>query len=226
MKIRLKAFCMLMVLANTLLMGQNDTCKVFVKAIAGNYKGDCLNGMANGKGASKGIDTYTGYFVNGFPDGKGKYEFENGNVFTGYWRKGLKNGQGKFIYFIAGKKNVQEGFWKEDNYIGRSDPDDFYKITNHSGTEHFEIKKVNDNQVKIKISFYSAMSRYIPDNINITTTTGQSAEENKGFSIYNYFTPNLCEISYVIKTSGGDKICKISFEILKLGNYEVMITND
>ena len=225
MKTRLKVLFILIVLSRTLLMAQNDSCKVLVKEIAGTYNGDCLNGLANGKGLSKGKDTYVGNFVNGFPDGKGKYTYENGNVFTGYWSNGLKNGQGKFVYFIEGKKYVQEGYWTDDNYIGLSNQNDFYRITNRSGTEDFEIKKVNDNQVKIKISFYAAMTKYVPTNLNITTSTGQLSQENKSFSIYNYLTPDLCEISYIIKTIGADKICKISFEILKLGDYEVVISN-
>lgn len=154
-------------------MAQHDSCKVLVKEIAGSYKGDCLNGLANGKGAAFGKDSYVGNFVNGFPDGKGKYKYDNGNVFTGYWTKGLKNGQGKFIYYIEDKKYVQVGYWKDDNYVGLSNPDDFYRITNRSGTEDFEIKKLSDNQVKLKISFYSSMLMYVPDNLKITTTTGQ-----------------------------------------------------
>ena len=225
MKTKLKVFFIFIVLCRSLLMAQIDSCRVLVKDIAGNYKGDCLNGLANGKGAAIGKDTYVGNFVNGFPDGKGKYKYYNGNVFTGYWSKGLKNGQGKFIYFIEDKKYVQEGYWKDDNYIGISNPDDFYKITNRLGTEDFEIKKVNDNQAKLKISFYAAMTKYVPDNLKISTSTGQLSQENLNFSIYNYIIPTLCEISYTIKTSRDIKTCNISFEILKFGDYEVVISN-
>jgi hypothetical protein len=29
-------------------------------------------------------------------DGKGTFEWENGEIFEGNWKKGLKNGQGKW----------------------------------------------------------------------------------------------------------------------------------
>jgi hypothetical protein len=225
MKTKLTVFFILIVLCRSLLIAQTDSCKVLVKDLAGTYRGECLNGLANGKGTAKGKDTYVGNFVSGFPEGKGKYTYENGNVFTGFWSKGLKNGEGKFIYFIENKKYVQEGFWKNDDYIGLSNPDDYYRIINRSGTENFEIKKVNDNQVKIKISFSSAMLKYIPDNLQVKTSRGQVSQENKSFSIYNYIIPNQIDISYTIKTSAGIKVSRISFEILKLGDYEIEISN-
>lgn len=225
MKTRLTLLLILVVLSPILLMAHNDTCKVLLPQISGTYIGECLNGLAHGKGTAKGIDSYEGSFLNGLPNGKGKYTYQNGNVFAGYWLNGLKNGQGKFTYFIQNKKYVQEGYWKDDNYIGLRDSDDFYRIKNRVGTENFEIKKVNDKPLKINITFFAAMTRYVPSDLNISTSTGQVSRENLSFSIYNFQIPNLCEITYTIKTAGGDKICKISFDILKPGNYEVRISN-
>ena len=60
---------------------QTDSCKVLLEKISGKYTGDCISGLANGKGKSIGEDTYIGTFKDGLPDGKGKYIFKNGDVF-------------------------------------------------------------------------------------------------------------------------------------------------
>jgi hypothetical protein len=205
---------------------QNDSCKVLMNKISVTYNGDCKDGLADGKGVAKGEDIYAGTFKDGFPDGKGNYIYENGNNYTGHWSKGLKNGQGKFIFYIDGVKFIQKGYWKNDEYVGISNPEDFYRITNQSGIENCSIKKLDDSEVKIKISFIGAMIKNIPQNLKITTISGQLVQENKSFAIYNYTNLNNCSINFTISTSGGERTCNLSFDILKLGNYEVVITNN
>ena len=85
------------------------SCKVLIKEISDSYKGDCIDGLADGNGEAKGIDIYKGKFKEGLPEGKGKYTYQNGNVFTGNFKKGLKHGEGKFDYSIAGKSYTQKG---------------------------------------------------------------------------------------------------------------------
>lgn len=205
---------------------QKDSCKVLVKEISDVYKGKCKDGLANGKGKAKGVDTYVGMFENGLPEGKGVYTYENGNTFSGHWSKGLKNGQGKFTFKLAGKEIEQKGYWKNGDYVGATNPDEAYRITNQSGIESCAITKQEGDDLQIRVSFVGAMSKNVPRELEMTTSSGQLNKENKNFSIYNYSCPNLCTIHFILRSAGGDRECSLSFEILTPGKYEVLITNN
>ena len=121
------------------LNAQTDTCKVLLDKISGQYSGECMNGLANGKGKSIGEDTYIGTFKNGLPEGKGKYIFKNGDIFLGNWLNGKKNGKGKFEISINGKMNTINGYWKENEYVGVSEPNVPFRVTNSSGIFNFKV---------------------------------------------------------------------------------------
>jgi hypothetical protein len=64
----------------------------------GGYEGDCdKNEVAHGHGEAKGADTYVGDFVNGWPEGKGMYTWENGAHFEGTFKKGKADGLGVYV---------------------------------------------------------------------------------------------------------------------------------
>jgi len=95
-------------------------CLVEPASIKGTYTGDCKKGKANGKGKSVGTDSYEGDFRAGLPEGNGTYTWSNGNVFTGQFVKGLKQGKGKlFMKGSASADSIIEGYWKNDVYIGK-----------------------------------------------------------------------------------------------------------
>lgn len=63
---------------------------------------------------------YDGNFKNGYPDGKGKYTWQNGNYYEGDLKKGRLEGEGTMHYkSSSGPDSVVRGFWKNDKYIGR-----------------------------------------------------------------------------------------------------------
>ena len=96
-----------------------ESCKVLLQALAGQYEGDCKKGHAWGNGKALGEDSYTGQFKNGLPDGKGIYQWKNGNTFEGEFFKGKKQGSGEMTYKKQGKKDsVVAGFWQKDIYAG------------------------------------------------------------------------------------------------------------
>jgi len=204
---------------------QGDTCKVLKSEISGAYQGDCKNGLADGKGTAKGEDTYIGMFKNGLPDGKGKYTYKNGNVFTGRWSKGFKNGEGKFLYFVNGTSYTQKGYWVNGEYVGTSNPEELYRVTNSAGIEYYTIKKVEGDEKQIIISFVGAMTKYVPRDVEINISSGQLKQEIKNFVVYLYTCPVNCSIHFTIKTLAGDRQCNFMFDILKPGKYEVQITN-
>lgn len=106
---------------NTLLVTQlfAQDCKVLLPSIAGVYEGECDKSKANGKGKSKGIDSYEGQFKNGLPEGIGKYSWQNGNWYEGNFKAGKRQGEGVMHYPIDGKADsTLSGFWAKDLYVG------------------------------------------------------------------------------------------------------------
>jgi len=66
--------------------------------------------------------TYTGYMLNGRPDGKGKYEGEypDGSFlsYDGDWKNGMEHGQGKQIYSYRGG-HIYEGAFRDGEFHGQ-----------------------------------------------------------------------------------------------------------
>lgn len=205
--------------------GGIDTCKVLLKEISGTYKGDCKDGLAHGKGKAVGEDTYNGEFKNGLPDGKGKYTYKDGNMFSGHWVNGLKQGEGKFTYYANGKANVLEGFWQNGEYVGRTSPEEMFRVTNQTGIGHYSIKKVEGEDGKISIAFYTVNVKYVPTDLKVTATNGQVHQDYKNISVTEYNCPVTVSIYFTIKSQAGSKQCFLFFDILKPGNYEVTVSD-
>ena len=103
-------------------------CEVLIEALAGTYEGDCKKGQAHGIGTATGVDTYTGEFKKGLPDGEGVYTWANGDVYKGSFKRGLMDGAGTLTHTDGTPPLV--GFWVEDEYIGtEKEP---YAVTNRS----------------------------------------------------------------------------------------------
>ena len=67
--------------------------------IDGDYQGDCdqETELAQGKGEATGADRYVGYFVQGKPDGKGVYTWEDGSRLDGTFKDGKAQGAGVYV---------------------------------------------------------------------------------------------------------------------------------
>ncbi|MCO4292041.1 hypothetical protein NF867_04095 [Solitalea sp. MAHUQ-68] len=212
---------------------QTDTCRVLLDKISNEYKGSCLNGLADGNGKAIGAeDVYVGEFKDGWPDGIGTYTFKNGNVYEGFWKRGKKEGKGKFSYKINGKKQVMTGYWKNDEYVGPAKPtttDVSYRVTSSSGIFNYTIDenlKVDENENEILFSIKSAFTDYLPSDLKVENSSGQFFQNGKKFGIRNHFYPLQCEISYTILAGDARKQCRFIIEILKKGKYNVKINND
>lgn len=208
---------------------QTDSCKVLLEKISGKYTGKCQNGLANGKGESIGEDTYTGTFKDGLPDGKGKYLYKNGDIFQGDWQKGHKEGKGKFVFTLNGKKSTLIGYWKNDEYVGTTEPAMSYKVLSSSGIMNYNVKKnesANGHDKEITFSIKSAFMDFAPTDLKIDKSSGQIVQTGKKFSITQYFCPLRCEISYTILVGESRKQCRFIIEILDEGKYSVTLSND
>ena len=113
----MKFFSLLLTLLSLQLAAQE--CKVKSSALEGSYEGGCQKGIANGQGTARGTDSYTGYFKNGLPHGKGKYEWANGDWYEGQWEKGTRTGYGTMHQAGKPAYDTLSGFWKKDKYIGK-----------------------------------------------------------------------------------------------------------
>ena len=98
----------------------SQDCTVQVEALKGTYDGNCRKNKADGKGTATGEDSYTGDFKNGYPDGRGKYIWKNGDWYEGEWKKGQRDGEGSMHYInVKTSDSLFAGFWKKDKYAGK-----------------------------------------------------------------------------------------------------------
>ena len=91
-------------------------CRVLVDDLAGSYEGDCQKGKAHGQGRAMGKDIYEGEFKKGYPDGKGKYTWINGDYFEGAFEKGKREGEGTMVYASVNPDSVLTGHWEDDRF--------------------------------------------------------------------------------------------------------------
>jgi hypothetical protein len=138
-------------------MYAQDACKVSMQALQGKYEGECKDGKANGNGKAEGVDSYTGMFKNGFPEGNGEYNWANKDKYIGNFRKGQLEGKGEMHYATKnGKDSIVVGFWKKNKYIG---------IYEHPYVVRDRTGKVNKVDVQV------IQGRKSGGSINITSTS-------------------------------------------------------
>jgi hypothetical protein len=90
-------------------------CKVNDSDISNEYFGNCVNGLAQGKGKAKGKDTYEGDFKQGNKSGRGVYIWSNGDRYEGGFLDDRMNGMGVYN-FVDGSTYVGE--YKSDKKNG------------------------------------------------------------------------------------------------------------
>ena len=90
--------------------------------LRGAYEGECdeKDEIAHGQGTAKGADTYVGTFVNGWPEGRGVYTWENGAKLDGTFRKGRAHGAG---VYVSAKGVRYEGTFDEGRLEGMKKED-------------------------------------------------------------------------------------------------------
>lgn len=224
----LKLIILLTIMAQGI-TAQTTSCKVLLDKISGTYTGDCKDGLANGKGKAIGEDTYIGSFKNGLPDGKGKYIYQNGDVFQGIWENGKKNGRGKFKYSLDGQKQKLTGYWKDDEYVGKTNPDLAFKVTSSTGILSYDVDEkepANERDRGITISIKSAFTDFAPPDLRIENSSGNVSRSGKKLLINQYFCPLHLEMSYTILVGENRKQCRFIIDIYKEGKYSITLHND
>lgn len=203
-----------------------DTCRVLLPALSGSYTGDCVDGLAEGKGMAKGTDTYKGAFVQGLPHGKGEYVFANGDGYKGSFSRGVMHGKGKFTRGVNGRKEVMKGYWKEGVYAGAVDPDLTHRVTGQGGITGYTMKRVADSGCRVTINMEAAFSRFWPDDLKVEASSSQPLVGHKTVTVVGYFLPLHVEVRFSIPTGFMRKECYFISDILKEGEWEVKLKLD
>mgnify|MGYP001415307371 CR=1 FL=1 len=204
-----------------------DSCRVLLKEISGTYSGGCVNGLAEGKGKATGEDTYAGSFRQGLPDGKGVYTYKNGNVYTGGFSGGKKEGKGKFRVQINGEFTTVSGYWKNGDYMGTAAPvDDDYRVTNRTGIEDMTILRKDNEQNVVEISFEKVMRKYIPPDLEVTFSSGFRQDQPLKIVSSGFNLPMTCSLHFTVLRNMIRQECRLDFDLLKPGEYEVHVVNN
>lgn len=211
-------------------MGLSQTIDgpVLKKELIGKYEGSQKKGLAKGTGTATGIDTYTGEFKKGLPDGEGVYTDHQGNVYKGSFRLGLKNGKGVFTPAQSSNEQPLTGYWEDDKYVGAQKIEP-YEISNKTGScnprlyaagagkkvEICAINPVNSSYLKIRIFMIGDAIERSPERYS-----GRYCFEDCSFPIefdMTYSCPNKLGTARIDNT--------VRIKIKKPGNWFITLRN-
>jgi hypothetical protein len=201
---------------------------VLKKELVGKYEGGQKKGLAHGIGTATGINTYTGNFRNGLPDGEGVYTDRVGNVYKGSFRFGKKEGKGVFTPVQSSNEKPIIGYWENDEYVGAEKLDP-YEISNKTGScnprlyaagagkkvEICAINPVNSSYLRIRIFMIGDATERPPERYS-----GRYCFDDCNFPIefdMRYNSPNK------LGTGGIENTVRI--KINKPGNWFITLRN-
>jgi hypothetical protein len=146
---------LIMAITISLAVFPQNTCKVLVKELEGQYNGECKKGLANGEGAAQGTDTYHGSFKKGLPHGFGVYAYSNGSTYIGSFKKGIRDGYGLMNDMSTGVKVMHYGLWVAGKLVIQNDARGLYKVDNLSGAKMIipVVKMGNEYKHQIFLEF-------------------------------------------------------------------------
>jgi hypothetical protein len=205
------------------LRAQNE-CQVLVEQLKGSYEGGCKNGLAQGKGEAKGIDTYSGYFKKGYPNGDGRYAWSTGEIYEGEWKMGAREGLGKYTYQVNNRDTTIDGVWKENKYIGPKPV--LPKITQKVNITSASFSRRGDGD---QLSIY-IMQGGLPNSVEDYMMIGSNGSEFSSGTMRGFQSlvfPFQCKINYdswnPVHTVRYH--CVLEFEITQPGQWELRIEN-
>jgi len=131
----------------------SSSCKVSVMLLHGQYKGECKNGLADGKGEAIGANRYEGQFKMGMPNGKGTYHYSDSSYYTGNMQEGIREGKGEMHYLFAGKPDsVIKGYWSADVYRGKNYKTYDFNVADRFDRVDIEPSSATGNTITIETS--------------------------------------------------------------------------
>jgi len=203
-----------------------DSCKVLVEALKGNYKGGCKNGLAHGFGIAKGKDSYDGYFRKGYPNGTGTYHWTTGETYTGEWKKGKRNGKGSYTFKIEDRDTTVSGLWKDDIYAGPmiNKP----SVVRVHNIDSYAFKKTGGTQKRVMLNFQQNGTYNVEiKNLMLTASSGTDAKSGSlvGFDNITFPVTIVARYDTYNKLKTVKYNAYIEFTIYEEGDWEVRLTN-
>lgn len=215
-----------------ILIFSQKECKVLLPAISKSYDGKCKKGLAHGKGMATGIDTYTGRFHKGLPDGNGTYTWSSGAEYTGEWKSGKREGTGIYKFKYNGKDSIQEGIWKNDNFEGPMLPPP--RILESQNVEQYRIQKIGDNEESIGVENKVTVELYMNgiinssvENLSVVSSTGLSYNRGDAIVYNNIVFPVTVKVTYLTWNKVHTYQYNVVFEveIYEPGSWLIRLTN-
>ena len=226
MRIPIRLFLIFVISFSATFVFAQQGCKVLLENIQSRYDGDCRNNLAHGKGTASGIDTYTGSFRKGYPNGKGIYKWSTGEYYEGEWLMGKREGLGEYHYSINGKEALQTGVWENDRFLGPAPV--LPEIKLRQNISDVKISKTGDgNQVLIKIMMAGSNNTSISDLV-LTANSGSEFRYGGYMGYESIVFPFICKLTYttpnMLRTS--ENHCALEFKISEPGRWEVKLENN
>ena len=226
---------------------QAQSCTVRVDSLQGKYSGECKKGKADGMGTAIGVDTFTGSFKNGFPDGAGKYTWHNGDWYNGQWKNGVFEGRGTLYKKDALHPDsliIISGYWKKGQYTGAYEkPYTITALTNNFNDINF--RKLNNTKTEFSIivkSITSGASTLGDVHLPKPRLTGiqpllgrfeQQVSDESSSLMHNQYTFRKVSFPFhaifSFETAGkGENLHteKIEVEIMEMGNWYLQLSID
>ena len=225
-KLSLGSFVLSLVVLMTFTLSAQNNCKVLVKEISAQYHGKCRKGLAQGKGKAEGVDTYTGHFKAGYPEGRGTYLWANGDSYTGEWEQGRRSGVGVLTLHLFDSDSIVKGLWKDDKYLGPVPPKP--EVIHSTGVDRHTFLKSGDLRNRVLLDVYQNGSRNtVLDNLMISSTSGSKTFVGNSFG-YEFidFPVTIKVMYYTYNKLHSQKIyVKFEFVISEPGDWRVTIYN-
>jgi len=203
---------------------QENTGPVLKPELIGKYDGKVKKGLAHGKGTAIGSDSYSGDFIKGLPHGKGEYMYSAGIVYKGEFKFGKRDGKGILITKSGNNEQIQEGYWENDNYVGRKRIDP-YEVYNKIGGVQEHIFFIGEGN-KIEISVLDPFSKLVQPQI-----FAEGKFVQKSYYGREYYEEVVFPISFEIKYTCSNKLRTgviantIRIKINKPGNWNITLKN-
>lgn len=206
-----------------------QNCAVLTDSLKGNYEGGCKKGRANGNGVASGIDYYKGEFKDGYPDGKGKYVWNNGNWYEGEWKAGKFDGQGTWhnVNNMDQDSGILAGFWKQGKYAGKYERP-YIMRTMTNGIEDVAVYKVKVTNVSITVKTNAGAGLSISPKHRLTNVLVQKGryerrmdDENASGVANRYVLYNVEYPFYAILVFDNEQL---QIELLENAGWNITVT--
>ena len=204
-----------------------DNCQVRLAEIAGQYIGECKDGLAHGRGISIGKDTYEGDFVAGLPHGEGTYTWADGSIYEGSWRNGLQHGNGTFSQIIDGEKLSYKGTWRNGELRRKITPPP-YSVGHVFNADRYTIRKRGEGNMVLLMLYESGRrsSQYRNLLFNVSSGATTTQADAIGYEMVDFPAEVLITYTVPDKLQQGLEV-RVRFEarFTEPGIWEIRIYN-